>query len=249
MLYYYLGLYLGDGSCRYTYTRKDGSHLYRVTFVCKEPHYKDIEEWFVDYNYQQSKGKNEYRCYSTSNKDIINQLIELCGDSYNKHLPKNMSIEEKWNLLSGFIDSDGCVDKDKLRMYNTNRKLIDEIEQCLDSLNIEYTECVVSKRNKTCWAIQINSSELIHCNFSLKIDYKRDRLDILTARSKGRLKFFQEDWYRENIENMSRVVKRRTLLERLNGRFSIRCYLYEKEIYKLIENGCVVSEPLLNSYY
>lgn len=232
MLYYYLGLYLGDGSCRKGHLRSDGTYYMRVTFVCKEPHYKDIENWFKQFSYHQSKGKVEYRCYSTSNKDVIKQLIDNCGDSYNKHLPENMTDDQKWDLLSGFIDSDGCIDRDKIRFYNTNRDLIDQLEECLTSLDIGWTECVQSTKNKTCWAIQINAEDLPRTDFRLKIDYKLERYNLLKNRSKGRKILVGETWFLTNYRELCKRLKEGTMWHRRKEK---RYYLYEKEIYKVLD--------------
>lgn len=72
----------------------------------------------------------------------LREKLKQCGVLNNKHLPQEYlygSVDQRIELLQGFMDSDGCVDKTgRCMFHNTNLQIIESVRELLSSLGIKY---------------------------------------------------------------------------------------------------------------
>lgn len=230
---YFLGAYLGDGMCREEYIRKtDGTQAYQASLVVKPEQYKYLEDLLGSrhYNIRQSSTTSEYRTYSTRDREVTNYIVAKCGSSKEKHLPEGLTTTQKWFLLSGFIDTDGNVDSDKVHLMNTNLSIIKGLEKYLISLGIGYTLVTQRTLHKPCYNLSIKAEDLPRTRFTLLISYKKERYLRLKDRSKGRKVWLGEEWFIKNDLLLRRILPKTTRIRRISTK---RWYLLESELKKL----------------
>lgn len=236
---YWLGMYLGDGMCRREYIRKtDGSIAYYISLVVKEDHKEELIKLLGRFNIKYSvkihvdtKGFNYYTFYSRSRK-LSEFIVSTVGESISKRFPAIKTTKRCWEILSGFTDSDGNIDKDKIHLCNTNEELINSIKEYLEFLSIEYTVFKQKTKNKPCYWINIKSTELPHTRFNLRIQYKRERYEILKSRSRGRKIYMGSEWFHNNQEILKQVLPTTTYKRRFKQE---RWYVDEYEMAKYRE--------------
>jgi hypothetical protein len=229
-------MYLGDGMCRFEYQRQTtGEDAYQMSLIVKQSQVSSLERVLESYNIKYSIKKHEgskevYYTYRTRDDRVAKWLRSLVGDSSNKHFPEIINEELCWNVLSGFVDSDGNVDSDKIHLCNTNLELIEGIEEYLNYLGIEFTRFVQKTPKKECVWITPKASEVPYMKLKLRIDYKRDRFEVLKQRSRGRKRRFDRDWFYDNYSLLEQVLPRTTFKRRFQRE---SWYLDDYELEKL----------------
>ena len=142
-LYYFYGLWLGDGFCNkngnsydiYLSIGKDETNLAQF-------YDKLVEELFNRKCIHVHKNKEQTRRFT--NKDLFLKLKSLFGtNAYNKRIPeciKMLPYNYKLHFLQGYLDSDGSVflDNGKVRTNFTsvNLELLEDIQDMLFGMNI-----------------------------------------------------------------------------------------------------------------
>lgn len=127
---YYLGLWLGDGSERnLTITNIDQPIIDHISNFSDENDLNFIQCGF------------SYKCTKKSGK--FNKVWDIFKDknlNENKHIPiecYNWSVEDRFNLLRGLMDSDGTVSNNgDISFCNINKNLIDGVEKLIRELGI-----------------------------------------------------------------------------------------------------------------
>jgi phage terminase large subunit-like protein len=111
--------------------------------------------------YPVTKVKRSNRGYGLNIRDLFPQLKQLNVDR-NKHIPEDYlygSVEQRWGLIRGLLDGDGCFEQKSVAVfYNTNKLIIDSVCKILGSLGINYNlnskiGKIKGKRFKECWSI------------------------------------------------------------------------------------------------
>jgi hypothetical protein len=127
---WYLGLWLGDGTSRTGDISCHADDEIETVRLIEEAGYI---------------AKAEVNGNSSSNGRLIRvigtrQLLRAMDLKLNKHVPKEYllgSIQQRVDLLAGFMDSDGTVDKDgRCEFTNTNMQLVDSVAELVRSLGI-----------------------------------------------------------------------------------------------------------------
>ena len=134
-------------------------------------------------------------------------------------------------MLSGLLDTDGSVDKDIVRLFNTNLTIADGITEYLDDLEVGYSRITLSKgKNKPLEVIAIKAEDLPRSRFDLQIGYKRERYLKLKDRSRGRRIELGEFWFMENRSLLKRLFPKTTINRRFRNRWF---WLLEDELSKV----------------
>ena len=142
-LYYFYGLWLGDGFCN-----KNGNSYDIYLSIGKDEtdlaqfYDKLVEELFNRKCIHVHKNKEQTRRFT--NKDLFLKLKSLFGtNAYNKRIPeciKTLPYNYKLHFLQGYLDSDGSVflDNGKVRTNFTsvNLELLEDVQDMLFGMNI-----------------------------------------------------------------------------------------------------------------
>ena len=190
-----------------------------------------MKSFDIRYSIKIHEGTNErYYTYWTRDDRVAKWLVSLVGDSTSKRFPEIVNSELCWSLLSGFIDSDGNIDADKIHFCNTNKVIVEGIEKYLSYLGIDYTKFVQKTPNKDCIWVTPKSTEVPYINLSLKIPHKRERYEKLRERSRGRKNTFSRDWFYDNYSLLEQVLPKTTFKRRFQRE---NWYLDDYELEKL----------------
>lgn len=150
---YVFGLILGDGSFRYQNDNKTFSYSSNdeelVQAIClrmnykKYKHHKGTYSWNFEGDYDTHK--------NVWVEDILKDFPELWNlKSENKFIPDDFlqsSVEQRFDLLAGLLDTDGSIDKKGRISFSTiSPKLRDNIVELCESLGMTCS-IFVDKRN------------------------------------------------------------------------------------------------------
>nr|DAG19184.1 MAG TPA: radical SAM peptide maturase, CXXX-repeat target family [Caudoviricetes sp.] len=161
---YLVAMILGDGSLKH-YTRKDGCDTYKFRIVVKDDEIismceKCLDLLHIDYYKKpfviNNKTKESRLAIFSNKKETYFELCTLIDNNFRK----NQSDEYRRGFLAGIYDAEGHIANSLIiRITNTDRKIIDEIEACLDYLNIEYIEELSgrTKNHEYKWNIRITN--------------------------------------------------------------------------------------------
>lgn len=137
---YSLGYWLGNGESA-------TSRLY-----CDSRDINELLYYFNNDGYETYATKNSENCYSIylsynttfrlHRNDFLNKL-KIYDLINNKHIPDvylQGSIQQRYELLKGLMDSDGCSTKEGSCIFSQKRKnIVDSFCELLSSLGIKYT--------------------------------------------------------------------------------------------------------------
>lgn len=233
---YFDGMYLGDGMLRVDRMRKTtGEPAYRYSLVIREEQEKLFRELYHDIitphtrNMYSEKYGFSYKTVYISNDGFCRDISKRLGISGEKHLEEGLSEEDAWSVLSGFLDTDGNVDADKISLCNTDLCIIHGIKDYLDKLGIAYTVFTQKTKNKTCYWVRIPAEELPHTKFELLVPYKRERYEYLKTRSRGRKIDLGKEWFESHKEDLVRILPKTTRNRRYrNSWYWLSEYEYSK---------------------
>ena len=137
---YVLGAFLGNGV-------KDIHHALGVSsgngFVpneiakiieCRTQKRKNAHTWYF---YKEDDSRFLSKTYPDEYDSLLTQT--KCGDKYIPDIYKTASIEQRWALLQGLFDTDGCIeDKDRFHLTysTTSARLRDDICEVIYSLGM-----------------------------------------------------------------------------------------------------------------
>lgn len=151
--FYFLGLWLGDG---FTNINGKSYDIYMSIGKDEKPlaEFYDsiITELFGRKCIHVHKQKEQTRRFT--NKDLVNFLDEQFGrTAYRKRVPewvKYAPVDYKYSFIQGYLDSDGCVlrDRNSIRANFTsvNLELLEDIQDILYSLGIRNSIVIHQKR-------------------------------------------------------------------------------------------------------
>lgn len=152
---YVMGLILGDGSFRYAFNQKnfgfsssDEELAQSISYIMKYDKYKKHNSnnytWYFESTYETHK--------NVWVEDILKEYPELWNKkSENKFIPQEYlfgSIEQRFNLLAGLLDTDGSIDEKGRVGYSTVSPMLrDGIIELCESLGLT-THIIEDKRNQ-----------------------------------------------------------------------------------------------------
>ena len=174
---YIMGVWLGDGS-------KTGNVL-----TMNGDDSIEISKHFLELGYKTkiTKEKDKHDCYSVRVYSPDNHIpfttkLREAKVYNNKHIPREYlesSIEQRWELLKGLMDTDGSSDSKggACEFSQKSKEMVDGFSELLSSLGIKH---VVNKRITTCtgkefesYRVYFNVGKDMSC---FKLKRKHDKL-------------------------------------------------------------------------
>lgn len=189
---YIMGAFLGNGC-------KDKVHALSLSsgneFVpneiakilnCKVRKRKNAHTWYF---YEDENHRMSSKIYSTEIDTLLTQT--KCSDKYIPDIYKTASIEQRWALLQGLFDTDGCIERNDrfhLTYSTTSEKLRDDICEVIYSLGMSCSwrmsrEAGVRTAKKDQYTINVNIDNDKKKNF-FRYPFKLERA--LTAEKAGK---------------------------------------------------------------
>ncbi len=167
----FLGVFSGDGS--YFYDKKTGHHTIRIHLNANEDHkyalyLKNlIEEHFNKKvnMYYQSKTQLILSFYSKKIFDLIDSFLNIKEKTKNICLKNNIEEYSKEFLacfVRGVFDTDGSIQKYRIRVKTISEKLMKQVSHILSKFNINHklVKVVDFRLNcRDCYEITIKKSE------------------------------------------------------------------------------------------
>lgn len=193
---YLFGYWLGDGSSNTSIITSSGDDVDEaiknlspyVTIIEKEKEKNKNNSYKIKIDMQsQFEEKTNFDKNNLKKKTMVSKLRNL-GVLNNKHIPLQYMyapIEDRLELLRGLMDTDGSIDKKGwCEFTQTNKKLIEQVQQLLTSLGIMSTLCYKEhtgyiKKDGTeadTWRLQFIVPKEIPI-FKLKRKFERQRED------------------------------------------------------------------------
>lgn len=188
---YIMGMFLGNGCKNSKGTFELSTKDFEVVEYVADYLNADIKkghERNYTYNFN-NKEKVGNRTYSIKIKDISPEYVELLSQtySYNKYIPneyKISSINQRWELIKGLMDSDGTIydspDGQRFGMSysTTSKQLRDDIAEIVYSLGLSCTKGYDKKfkdgeSNHTQYVVRMNVPNDMKPNF-FKLKRKKD---------------------------------------------------------------------------
>ena len=141
--------------------------------------------------------------------------LDLCVSCQYKYIPDNYkygSIEQRYELIRGLMDTDGYISSDgSMSFVNTSKQLIDDFMEVLRSLGII---CTVSKRAPGKGGVQ-NGREIFGTRFSYVVYIKGNPDIFYLSRKRSRIKInrkFSNKVAITNIKYLGEQERQRCIL-------------------------------------
>ena len=141
--------------------------------------------------------------------------LDLCVSCQYKYIPDNYkygSIEQRYELIRGLMDTDGYISSDgSMSFVNTSKQLVDDFMEVLRSLGII---CTVSKRAPGKGGIQ-NGREIFGTRFSYVVYIKGNPDIFYLSRKRSRIKInrkFSNKVAITNIKYLGEQERQRCIL-------------------------------------
>ena len=168
---YVFGLILGDGSFRqqpsnksFQYSSEDKELpeiiAKEMGWTLKEGSSKNFS-WYFSFKEKQ----NEDARKNVWVEDVLKEYKDLIDTySYEKYIPSEYlygSIEQRYELLNGLLDSDGSIDeKGRVSFTNSSLELIKNVKELTNSLGFQ-NGLVIDEREgrRTCYQLNIQGSK------------------------------------------------------------------------------------------
>lgn len=212
---YVMGLILGDGSFRYDLSNKSfafsSADKELVQAICNRQGYltyKKSSKYNYSWNFELTNQESHKDVWV---EDILSEYPELWQlKSENKYIPQDFllgSVEQRYDLLAGLLDTDGSIDKKgRINFTTTSPLLRDNVIELCESLGLTCNYCVDTREDKyttgECYNLHIQAPKVVKPKlFKLKrkldiaIAYanngkreeRRDRDSIIKIESTGKL--------------------------------------------------------------
>lgn len=224
---YLIGVLLGDGCCLekgLTISSQDEEIIQKCANLLQASVYKQSASNY-SWTFKLNEGYyNSSNCFvTTCRTDTILKGIKGIQDySYNKYIDEQYkygSIEQRYKLLQGLLDTDGTIDrKGRVKFTTTSLRLAKDVQELVWSLGMRATIGEDRRQDKyttgVCYNVQImcnnqNKTNLFSLerkkNLALSIPYSKfSRTNRLTIRSIDKMPSQEEMTclYVDNIEHL-----------------------------------------------
>lgn len=232
---YIMGLILGDGSFRYTSEQKG------FFFSSKDIELvKAIQEQmgYAEYRKNSEFNHNWSFKYNNNNKhsnvwveEILKDYSELWNTkSETKFIPQDYlfgSIQQRYDLLAGLLDTDGHIDEKGRVSYSTVSPFLrDNVVELCESLGLIATS-MTDKRNKyttgECYTIHIQGS-------------KEDKIKFFKLERKLNIaKQYVNNNKRTERKDRDSIIK----IEETDKYTEMTCFLVDNEEHLFLMNNCI----------
>lgn len=206
---YTLGVLLGDGCLRHN----------RVNFHTPDHEIAERIKQKHKVSYSKTKGRElEQGVYSFIGetgrvvKDYLTTVKLMEKYSYEKFIPKiylHGSIQERWDLLNGLMDTDGYADEDGDSFYSTSsEKLADDVTYLARSLG-----CFVSMKVDENPFYRDENGEKVFCraSYTLRIKSKTPEKLFWLPRKRDRVKDKVHQHYGNTIVNIEKIEDKQSI--------------------------------------
>lgn len=196
-LYYFYGLWLGDGFCN----KNDNSYDIYLSIGKDEKELATFYDSLILDLFDRKcihvhKGKEQTRRFT--NKDLFLTLRSMFGENaYNKRIPnyiKQLPYEYKRAFLQGYLDSDGSVflDRDNVRTNFTSvsLELLEDVQDILFSMEI--ANSIVIHQKECTNRYGIHSEQSYRINISRADQKKLSQSPIFESRKIKLLKLAED---------------------------------------------------------
>ena len=234
---YIFGLLLGDGSFRYNKNKKS------LMFSSADDELPKYIAKTMNWNVKQYNNHSEYSWYFEWKDNKINHINvwveEALKDfpalwqtkSETKFIPREYlegSIEQRFDLLNGLLDTDGSIDKEKGRIsyYTVSPRLRDDIIELSLSLGFKATWLEDNHKDSLpLYKIEITGTP-------------EDKLKLFKLKRKHNL---IEAWYnngkRKELNLFNPIIK----IEKLNYSEEMTCFYVDNEEHLFLMNDYIVT--------
>ena len=218
----FLGYYLSEGSLRFNFENESGVTISNSNDSLLE----DIERCSISTYGKVRKSKPIYSekstkpCYNLTidSKDICKEIFNYCGRYCGEKLISNaimkMPIKYQEELLIGYLNGDGWVDKSTgaMQVLTTSKNLAEQIRLILLRVGVVATiRNKILKQSKSS-ILQLNQQYL---NNAAKIGY------IISIRPSDSIRW--KNLTRHNVDNYKETTKRPS-----------RCFIYDNKLFQPI---------------
>jgi len=177
---YFLGAWLGDG---YSGNTNNKSYYVRITSANKNI-IKKIESIYGKMDRRATQSPITYQYYYRKRNNIGKSLeiLDLHNKNcYTKFIPneyKYSGIKNRLQILSGLIDTDGCVDKTgRIFISTTSIKMANDIIFMVNSLGGRAVKHLARKGKYTLYRVNINLGSITN-KLNLQHERKKKRLKL-----------------------------------------------------------------------
>lgn len=234
---YVLGLFLGDGSFRYSDNHKalmfSSSDVELVNYISNIMNWNSKQyqnhsqySWYFEFKNNSREHKNVWV------EDFLKSYPELLNvRSENKFIPLEYlqgSIEQRFELLNGLLDTDGSIDKEKGRIsYCTiSSKLRDNIIELARSLGFKTSVIEDShKDTNICYNIEI-------------FGQPKDKIKLFKLNRKKELIL---QWYNNGKRKENNLFNPIIEIKKLDYSEEMTCFYVDNEEHLFLMNDFIVT--------
>jgi len=232
---YTFGLLLGDGSFRYNNTNKG------LQFSSENDELPSAIAWEMNWNYKKCSEHNYTWMFEDPNnithtnvwvEEALKDFPALWQrESEMKFIPREYlegSIEQRFDLLNGLLDTDGSVDKEKGRIsyYTVSPQLRDDVIELSLSLGFKATWLEDNHKDSLpLYKIEITGTP-------------EDKLKLFKLKRKHDLiEFWYNNGKRKELNLFNPIVK----IEKLNYSEEMTCFYVDNEEHLFLMNDYIVT--------
>lgn len=233
---YVVGCFLGDGCTTMsvlTLSSDDEEIVAEVSKLLGGKKYKRRSEKNHNWNFEMNEesyyksGSNTVINFQT--KDVFKDYPEIINAAANKRIPKaffNGSVEQRFALLQGLMDTDGTIHKTNYdcRFDNTSKELVTDVVYLLHSLGISSTISEDYHKENVCYYVTINAPNEIKTNF-FRLKRKREIAEQCATIKKDKL------YDRISIKSV----------EKMDKQVEMRCIAVDNEESLYLTNDFIVT--------
>ena len=142
---YVMGVFLGDGCCKeaaLTLSSNDEEIVEEISKLVSAIEYHKNSDYNYSWTFYQSKKDGSKGCCISTKKLFAGYEDYIIKPAYEKSIPPDYkfgSIEQRYALLQGLMDTDGTIDnaeKGRTRFNSTSLKLIQDVQELCWSLGM-----------------------------------------------------------------------------------------------------------------
>ena len=234
---YVLGLFLGDGSFRYQNNNKT------LMFSSSDEELVDYINTTMNWNSKQFQNHSQYSWYFEFKDNLKEhknvwvedflksypELLNVCSED--KFIPLEYmqgSIEQRFEVLNGLLDTDGSVDKEKGRIsyYTISSRLRDNVIELARSLGFKTSVIEDShKDTNICYKIEISGQP-------------EDKIKLFKLNRKKELIL---QWYNNGKRKENNLFNPIIEIKKLDYSEEMTCFYVDNEEHLFLMNDFIVT--------
>ena len=234
---YVLGLFLGDGSFRYQNNNKT------LMFSSSDEELVDYINTTMNWNSKQFQNHSQYSWYFEFKDNLKEhknvwvedflksypELLNVCSED--KFIPLEYmqgSIEQRFEVLNGLLDTDGSVDKEKGRIsyYTISSRLRDNVIELARSLGFKTSVIEDShKDTNICYKIEISGQP-------------EDKIKLFKLNRKKELIL---QWYNNGKRKENNLFNPIVEIKKLDYSEEMTCFYVDNEEHLFLMNDFIVT--------